>query len=352
MVLLVTFLSRAEAQPEIKYPNPAYLHWEEPCIENFGYTESILGRLRHLPDSNLCLVVPFHSEEKAKATLYGVAAAIVDPTTMSCNYIYPLELGEEMQLDILLYEFTAGDSNVRLIRQQHYVLDSGRRADVVLDIKWLNYYVGDYDSVLRYPMYEFYFDSPVDLSGDYLIGIHIDGINNYWVAMGSMFYRNYVLGVQDRACCHSAFHGIVNMHRNVLVEYSFSCGDMCRRQGSKGGSGCGTLAPSLDTVVSELGQGLLPIIKPQGYLSAIRSDVEAESVQLMPNPASGKVTVMSSSAIDKIEVYDEKGNRMLGQRELNRTISVGFDVSKWAKGAYVVLVYTPSGTTAKRLVVN
>ena len=87
-------------------------------------------------------------------------------------------------------------------------------------------------------------------------------------------------------------------------------------------------------------------------LYIISPDNGSDAIRLMPNPASGRVTVMSSSAIEKIEVYDEKGNHVLEQKEQNRTTSVGFDVSKWAKGAYVVLVYTPSGTTAKRLVVN
>ena len=75
-------------------------------------------------------------------------------------------------------------------------------------------------------------------------------------------------------------------------------------------------------------------------------------VRLMPNPASGSVVVMSSYGIDRMEVYDVRGERVLEQKGKQRTTSAGFDVTAWAKGIYVVLVYTPSGTAAKRLVVG
>ena len=87
-------------------------------------------------------------------------------------------------------------------------------------------------------------------------------------------------------------------------------------------------------------------------LNIVVPDNNIGNIQLMPNPASGSVVVLSSLEIERVEVYDEKGTRVLEQRERNHTTSVGFDVSKWAKGTYVVVVHTPSGTTTKRLVVN
>ena len=75
-------------------------------------------------------------------------------------------------------------------------------------------------------------------------------------------------------------------------------------------------------------------------------------VQLMPNPASESVVVMSSYGIEKVEVYDVRGGRVLESSNTGHRTAAGFDVSKWAKGTYVVLVRTSAGTTAKRLVVN
>ena len=75
-------------------------------------------------------------------------------------------------------------------------------------------------------------------------------------------------------------------------------------------------------------------------------------VQLMPNPASEKVMVLSSYGIDRMEVFDVRGKRMLEQSVSERQPMADFDVSTWTKGAYVVFVYTPAGTVAKRLVVK
>lgn len=80
-----------------------------------------------------------------------------------------------------------------------------------------------------------------------------------------------------------------------------------------------------------------------------RSDL-SRFVRLMPNPASESVVVMSSYGIKSIEVYDIRGERVIEQ-DGNGT-STGFNVSKWPKGAYVVLVHTPMGTAAKRLLVG
>ena len=75
-------------------------------------------------------------------------------------------------------------------------------------------------------------------------------------------------------------------------------------------------------------------------------------VRLMPNPASRNVVVMSSYGINGLEVYDVRGERVMDQKGTGRGTTATFDVTGWAKGAYVVLVHTPAGTTAKRLVVK
>ena len=73
-------------------------------------------------------------------------------------------------------------------------------------------------------------------------------------------------------------------------------------------------------------------------------------VQLMPNPASGSVLVNSSYVIRRVEAYDVRGEKVMDQSAEGRKAT--FDVSSWPKGAYVVLVRTPAGTAAKRLVVQ
>ena len=76
----------------------------------------------------------------------------------------------------------------------------------------------------------------------------------------------------------------------------------------------------------------------------------ARFVQMMPNPASGSVLVSSSYRISRVEAYDVRGEKVMEQPTEGRTAA--FDVTAWPKGAYVVLVRTPQGTAAKRLVVQ
>ena len=76
----------------------------------------------------------------------------------------------------------------------------------------------------------------------------------------------------------------------------------------------------------------------------------ARFVQLMPNPASGSVLVSSSYSISSVEAYDLRGEKVMDQPTEGRTAVI--DVTAWPKGAYVVLVRTPQGTAAKRLVVQ
>ena len=82
-----------------------------------------------------------------------------------------------------------------------------------------------------------------------------------------------------------------------------------------------------------------------------RSDL-SRFVRLMPNPASESVMVMSSYGIKGLEVYDVRGERVLEFSGVVRGTSVGFNVTGWTKGTYVVLVRTSAGTIAKRLMVN
>ncbi len=72
--------------------------------------------------------------------------------------------------------------------------------------------------------------------------------------------------------------------------------------------------------------------------------------QMMPNPASGKVTVLSSYRLSHVVVYDLKGNVVLEQEAEGLTAT--FDVGTLAKGVYVVAIHTPAGIATKRLVVE
>ena len=88
----------------------------------------------------------------------------------------------------------------------------------------------------------------------------------------------------------------------------------------------------------------------------VRQDVGIDTVAadglftLTPNPATGRVTVESSHRLNRVVVYDLKGNAVLEQESDGLTAT--FDVSTLAKGVYVVAIHTPAGIATKRLVVE
>ena len=72
--------------------------------------------------------------------------------------------------------------------------------------------------------------------------------------------------------------------------------------------------------------------------------------QMMPNPARGQVTVLSSYRLSRVVVYDLSGHSVLEHED--EGLATTFDVSGLAKGVYVVAIHTPAGIATKRLVVE
>ena len=71
---------------------------------------------------------------------------------------------------------------------------------------------------------------------------------------------------------------------------------------------------------------------------------------LVPNPASDRLTITSSFGITRVEVYNLSG--ILVYSEPAGFSNHSIDLGGWAAGQYIVMVHTPHGVTAKRLVVR
>ena len=80
------------------------------------------------------------------------------------------------------------------------------------------------------------------------------------------------------------------------------------------------------------------------------SNVVERYTYLMPNPASGQVSVMSSFRIDRVEIYTLAGQRILQENAAG--LSAQIDISALAQGTYIVRTYTNRGVSNKRLVVR
>ena len=76
----------------------------------------------------------------------------------------------------------------------------------------------------------------------------------------------------------------------------------------------------------------------------------SQMTNIVPNPASTSVTVYSSFQLTGIEAYDLHGVKMLDIKASG--VSATIDVATWPHGVYIVIVHTPVGNVAKKLVVS
>ena len=82
----------------------------------------------------------------------------------------------------------------------------------------------------------------------------------------------------------------------------------------------------------------------------VKIDAVGLFTRLMPNPASGVVTVQSAYSLGHVAVYDIQGHMVLEQKAAGNATT--FDVGSLPKGLYMVSVRTVAGTTTKRLLVE
>ena len=71
---------------------------------------------------------------------------------------------------------------------------------------------------------------------------------------------------------------------------------------------------------------------------------------LIPNPATTQVKVFSSFSLTRVEAFDLGGRQLLDMQASG--LSASFSVEGWNAGTYIVIIHTPQGRTAKKLVVK
>ena len=352
-VLTAMTNSHIVAQPEVWYPNPAYMHWETPT-ERVAYSSLYILRTG-TPTYNIgldycyfhnnwdiCSVCSFATATEQPQTIYGVALNISD-----IDIFYPsVPFDGSINLDIVLYQFTPGDSNVQLLKKQHFVKEKGQQPDL-----YMIYYDEDYllggtprDSVVKYPIYEFYFDTPIDVEGYFYAGIY--SIDTFAISLG---YR-----VHYYPRCHNGHFGNVDMKNNTLIYYHTrsisTCCDLWVEQPGRESSALP--APLADTVFTNVLQLVFPITRPKGYLTATKPTEDVGSVRLLPNPARTRVTVEAADAIKDVQVSDMAGRVLISKRFHGDERAVTLDVASLPKGSYVVRVKTEQEESTQKLVVD
>jgi beta-glucanase (GH16 family) len=84
-------------------------------------------------------------------------------------------------------------------------------------------------------------------------------------------------------------------------------------------------------------------------LSALsNSEYEISDVKVFPNPAHSQITISTSSVIDKVELYDVFGKRILSQTKKMKAL----DVSNLNAGFYLLNIYSGNKKSSKKVIIN
>ncbi len=83
------------------------------------------------------------------------------------------------------------------------------------------------------------------------------------------------------------------------------------------------------------------------------ADLIYRYTSLQPNPATDRVSVLSSFGIIAIEAYDPRGRLVYTNTFKHSHIhTFSLDVSSWPRGTYLLRILTPAGPTTKKLLIQ
>jgi hypothetical protein len=86
----------------------------------------------------------------------------------------------------------------------------------------------------------------------------------------------------------------------------------------------------------------------KNVLSAEDFILEDNNLSIYPNPAKDRIYISSNTAIDKILVYNIFGQMMYKSSKKDNSIIV--DISNFAKGIYLVKVFSKNEITTKKII--
>ena len=332
---------RMEAQREVVYPYMNYLNMpsDNPSlyVPMVGHTSGTSNRGVPWNDGDTCFKAEaFNYPVMGKPDtrlVYGVAISIYsreDP--------YAYEIDVSSTIDIELYKVTEGESDVHLIKKMTGYLYPGKRPDIMMRYQLVTGYTSDtHEPIYQFsPIYEFYFDKPVSVTGTFLATatLNTDGLVFEDKPAGEVL-KGYVAWIQkEKQKIYAITHGIYN-------DFYYDS--------------TGLPAPDieLEGIKSILVQWIFPILVPEGTTAVPTVEGgETFEVLLTPNPAAEQATAATEAGIRSIEVVDMAGRIVVRHSYPALPRNVTFDVKALPRGIYAVRVDTPQGIATKKLAVE
>ena len=277
-----------------------------------------------------------------------------------------------------------------------------------------HYWVGSSFPDAIYPIYEAFFDEPVDVTDSFYVGVtnrtyqaftfNITGAANAWVIYAlyhpdfdsMLVYGNSVNPVMLFPIFDTTgmdIHPYVppcaeveNLHvaakwgSNVMVEWNGSPDDNIEYYQMEVYSSNGRPEiPFYAGRVEDTSKSFFNLDTTAVYTVSVRaicrfSNSEWSTIQIswpnsggeeppigmpevrepfamiVPNPASDMVTVATSCPQTQVEVHDLKGRKLTAKRSAGLTSAI--NVTGWPEGVYMVTIHTTCGTVSKKLAIS
>ena len=340
LLLLTTY--NTSAQEIVNYPYGNYMNWqcEDPANNTpDGLTRAlILYNFRREYGRYPLMANPFNfsmTDTPNTCTIYGIAASLgpYSPGIDSLNYNVVDSVIDELFLNIYIYKATENESDIQLIKQYPGHINQGQQPD-----KLLQFADGD-----QLPIYEFYFDRPLTITGTFLATIHSrDSALAYSYSTKQCFtgYECFIMPMKDFVV---AWRTMDNRRKTCIYE-SFSNGF--------GVNEPYPLPDMKDSIKTADTQWLFPILTPYGTTAAPAPDETNTDVSLSPNPAADKVTVNTALGIRRIEITDMAGRTLIIRTYDDLPHSATLSINALPQGTYAVRVQTPQSLATLKLAVQ
>ena len=333
---------RMEAQREVVYPYMNYLNMpsDNPSlyVPMVGYTSGSPNRGNPLREGDTCFKAEaFNYPVMGKPDtrlVYGVAISIYsreDP--------YAYEIDVSSTIDIELYKVTEGESDVHLIKKMTGYLYPGKRPDIMMRYQLVTGYTSDtHEPIYQFsPIYEFYFDKPVSVTGTFLATATL---NTDDLAFGDMHAGGGPL---------KGYDAWIQKEKQIIYGLTYGSPSHFYYDSA------GLPAPDIELqgIVVREAQWTFPILVPEGTTAVPTVEGgEPFEVLLTPNPAAEQATAATEAGIRSIEVVDMAGRTIARHSYHALPRNVTFDVKALPRGIYAVRVDTPQGIATKKLAVE
>lgn len=319
--------------------NYFYNKWITDYVDGFSYY------VRPVP-----AIVGKYCYTDTALTIYGIATALwLEPAVSNFDpYEQTQDTSRKHAFEKVAIYYPPCDTMDRLLMVSEekviHIFDSTPAYYMHLDFD-ANPEVPGYESEGTKPVFEVYFENPVEVTDSFYVGVTFSSVFHEVVEPGHVYLYNTL-----PVCQYNTHMNYEYYYDYYLDTYPDDRVIFEHAEGSIWGTeyhrawGCVLSFPILTPkAVDTTGSGTVDTLS----LSQVLTD---RYIKVLPNPATDKVQVVSSYGMKKVEVYNTAGQKVMEREAKDYTAT--FDITSLPAGSYVMKIHTVAGLTSKKLIVQ